>query len=67
MSRDKSKPQMNEENEKKDITFDALVTYTEAQIKTHQNKIKELRKSLVFFKKQASLGVPFPMPETTKQ
>jgi hypothetical protein len=58
MSRDVVK---GEQNSKKHITFETLVTDTEARIEEYQGKIKALRKSLVFFKKQESSGVPFPV------
>ena len=60
MSRDNS---TSEQSEKKHVTFEALIADTEARILEHQVKIKTLRKSLVFFKKQASSGTPFPALE----
>jgi hypothetical protein len=51
---------------KKDITWDSLVSDSESQIKVYRQKIEELRKSIKFFKKKASLGVPFPMGSKEK-
>lgn len=55
-----------EQNEKKHVTFETLISDTEARIKEHQSKVKALRKSLVFFKKQASLGIPLPALEGSR-
>ena len=55
-----------EEKEKKDVNFNTLVADTEARILEYQNKIKNLRKSLVFFKKKADAGVPFPALDDTR-
>jgi hypothetical protein len=60
MSRDNYK---HEKNTKKDINWIVLIQHTEAEIKTYSEKLSSLRKSLNFFKKQDSLGVPFPVPE----
>ncbi len=45
---------------KTDTTFESLVEDTEARIREYQAKINNLRKSLVFFKKQSSSGVQLP-------
>jgi len=54
------------EKGKKDINFETLACDTEARIREYQEKIKALRKSIVFFKKQASSGVPFPTIEPNR-
>ena len=51
----------HEHKTKKDVDWGDLVEHSESEIRAHQEKIKELRKSLSFFKKQASCGVPFPV------
>lgn len=50
------------EKTKKDISWTDLIEYSEQQIRDHQERIKSIRKSLVFFKKQAECGIPF-IPE----
>jgi hypothetical protein len=50
----------SKDNTKKDIDWTDLITHSEEEIKAYQVKIKSVRKSLNFFKKQADTGVPFP-------
>jgi len=50
----------------KDITWSDAIERSEIEIRVCQDRIKILRKSLYFFKKQESLGVPFPTPEITR-
>jgi hypothetical protein len=64
MSRDNTR---SEKIGKQDITFDSLISDTEARIMEYEHKIKMLRKSLIFFKKQASSGIPFPIIEGPRQ
>jgi hypothetical protein len=47
------------DNTKKDIDWTDLISYSEEEILAHQTKIKAIRKSLIFFKKQAESGIPF--------
>jgi hypothetical protein len=49
-----------EGNKNIDINWDALIEHSESQIAEHSKRIKELRKSLLYFKKQVSAGIPFP-------
>ena len=49
-----------------DITWNELIEHSEAEIKAHGEKIRLLRKSIVFFKQQAMLGVPFPKPKLSR-
>lgn len=46
---------------KKDTNWTDLIEYSETEIKTYQEKIRSVRKSLHFFKKQAQSGVPFTL------
>ena len=55
-----------EEKTKKDITWSHLIADSDAQIKAMSTRIKKLRKSIVFFKKQEASGVPFPVPEENR-
>jgi len=41
------------------VTWETLVSVTEKAIAQHRNKIKELNKSMTYFKSQAGSGVPF--------
>ena len=51
---------------KQDISWDSLAQEAESQIKAHQKKINDLRKSLKVFRKEKSRGVPLPdFSETT--
>ena len=45
---------------KQDTTCSELISYSESQIEEWQQKIRDFIKSIVFFKKQESSGVPFP-------
>ena len=56
----------SEQNRKKHVTFEMLIADTEDRILEYQERIKKLRKSFVFFKKQASSGIPFPVLEDTR-
>lgn len=49
-----------EHNTKQDITWEALIKHSEAEIKKLVEKQGALRKSLIYFKKQAESGIPFP-------
>jgi hypothetical protein len=51
----------SKEKPKKDINWNVLIEDLEREISTCQNRIKTLRKSLFFFKKQADSGIPFPL------
>jgi hypothetical protein len=44
-----------------EITWSTLIKDSETAIQTCRDKIKELRKSIVFFKKQQDAGNPFPV------
>jgi hypothetical protein len=48
----------------RDITWNALIEHAEAEILACREKIKALRKSCIFFKKQSNSGVPYPIAET---
>jgi hypothetical protein len=50
-----------EKREKIATGWDELITYSESAIEAYTLKIKELRKSLIFFKKQSDLGMPYPL------
>lgn len=50
-----------EQNQKTDINWKLLIEHSEAEIKVCLAKVKALRKSCSFFKKQAGLGIPFPL------
>ena len=47
-------------------SWNELITDSEAKIKTCQSQIDALSKSIVFFKKQESLGIPFPAKDKQK-
>jgi len=63
MSTDKASRSKQEENKKIDVSWRALITHAESEINASKDKIKKLSKSIVFFKIQDSLGVPFPLPD----
>ena len=44
---------------KKDINWTDLIEYAEGEILAHREKIKEIRKSFIFFNKQVDSGIPF--------
>ncbi len=46
---------------KKDETWQLAIRDSEAEIEACQKKIGKLRKSIIFFKKQSEMGVPFPV------
>ncbi len=48
----------NKHKGNKDITWEALIKYSESEIEACREKIKRLRKSIVFFNKQAVSRVP---------
>ncbi len=48
----------------KDIDWTDLIEYSKAEILACQEKIKTIRKSLIFFKKQADNGIPFSATKT---
>ncbi len=50
-----------EKKEKTDAGWSELIVYSESAIEAYTQKIKNLRKSLIFFKQQAQSGVPFPL------
>lgn len=54
----------NENTAKQDITWDELISASESEISVCKEKIVNLRKSLVFFKKQKEMGIPFPLAGT---
>jgi hypothetical protein len=45
----------------KDITWKMLITDAQKAIKTHQETIARLQKSIVFFTQQDATGVAFPV------
>ena len=47
--------------EREDITWDILIRDSEIEIAACQRKITELRKSIRFFRKQAEMGMKFPL------
>jgi hypothetical protein len=52
---------VNENRETRlDITWDKLIYDSEVEIESCKDKISKLRKSIEFFKKQESMGIPFP-------
>jgi hypothetical protein len=56
---------VNEESKaKQDITWEKLIEHCKAEIKSCQEKVKILNKSLFFFEKQALSGVKFPRKKT---
>jgi hypothetical protein len=57
MSRDKSKGEITK---KKDITWESLISATEAQIEECRKRLSALRKSLIYFNKQKDTGIQFP-------
>jgi hypothetical protein len=50
-----------EKKEKTDAGWNELIVYSESAIETYIQKINALRKSLIYFKKQAELGAPCPL------
>lgn len=48
------------ETTEQDITWEKLIFDSEAKVKSCKEKIASLRKSIIFFKKQASIGNEFP-------
>ena len=52
-----------EEQTKKDMTWRDLISHSEEQIRAMTGRIKQLSKSIVFFKKQIYCGIPFPISE----
>jgi hypothetical protein len=54
------------EKAKQDINWSTLIEHSEAEIKACRDKIKTLTKSLVFFKKQADSGIPFPLKKDAR-
>jgi hypothetical protein len=44
-----------------DGTWNALIEGAEETIQTCRDRIKDLKKSIVFFKKQKEAGAPFPI------
>ena len=51
---------------KKDIDWTDLIAYSEDEIRVYQAKIKKVRKSLNFFKKQADSGVAFHLDKSIR-
>lgn len=49
-----------------DINWGVLIEHSESEIKVLQRRIEQLRKSSVFFKKQQSSGVPFPIKKRSR-
>ena len=47
----------------KDMTWNVLIKHAEAEIRACQKRIKALRKSCIFFKKQDDSGIPYPVTE----
>ena len=54
------------EEAKEDISWAGLIKDSEAEIAACQAKIRRLRKSLIFFKKQEASGVGFPAETITR-
>jgi len=50
-----------EKKEKTDTGWNELIVYSESAIEAYTQKIKALRKSLIYFKQQADLGTPCPL------
>jgi hypothetical protein len=46
---------------KQDITWERLIRESESQIAAYRKKIDDLRKSIIFFRKQAETGAKFPV------
>jgi len=63
MSRDTS---MANKERKQDTSWIELIEYSQTEINACEERIKKLRKSLIFFKNQAKEGVPFPVSESTR-
>ena len=61
MSRDNVK---SEETVQQDILWSQLINDAEMRISRYKKEIERLKKSIGFFKKQESDGVPFPMRKT---
>jgi hypothetical protein len=55
-----------EENAKRDITWNTLIEDSEREINNCQERIRTLRKSLIFFKKQIGSGALFPVINTPR-
>jgi hypothetical protein len=51
---------------KKDQRWEELIAACESGITAYSQKIKELRKSLVFLKKQAESGIQFPINKSPR-
>ena len=56
----------NEHKTKADIDLKSLIDHSEAEISACRERIKILTKSLIFFKKQADSGVPFPRKKDSR-
>jgi hypothetical protein len=53
---------------KQDTTWGDLIKEAQSQIEKHQSKILALRKSIKYFKKEESSGVPFPeLPNISRE
>ena len=58
---------VNPENrQRQDITWSVLIGESEARMRACRKELCELRKSIIFFIKQESSGVPFPVPKPHK-
>jgi len=55
-----------EEKGKTDTTWSELIEGSELEIRACREKINALRKSIIFFKKQQSMGVPFPLEKINR-
>jgi len=51
---------------KKDQRWEELIVACESGITAYSQKIKELRKSLVFLRKQADTGIQFPVNKSPR-
>jgi hypothetical protein len=56
----------SEQNVKKDPKWMELIASCESAIEAYSEKIKRLRKSIVFFTEQANTGVPYPTPNSSR-
>jgi hypothetical protein len=51
---------------KKDQKWEELIAACESGITAYSQKIKQLRKSLVFLRKQSYSGIPFPVNKSPR-
>lgn len=56
----------SENNPKKDMDWADLIEHSNQEISACLDRIKTLRKSMKYFKKQLNAGIPFPLQKNAK-